>query len=99
MAVTTTKIDRSGPAIRAALAEFAPTELEQFEAEFNEALARAAQDFDLTAAEAVLDRWWEIAVVRANPLTEKERGHLDRARDGDFRGLWEQDAAGNWTQL
>lgn len=42
MAAVTTKIKRSGPAIRSALAESAPTECEQFESEFAQALAQAA---------------------------------------------------------
>ena len=45
--VTTTKIERTGPSIRAALAEFAPAECEQFEAEFQPALGQAAELFDL----------------------------------------------------
>ncbi|WHT21238.1 DUF6247 family protein [Crossiella sp. CA-258035] len=38
-----------------------------FEEEFRAALTRAAEDFDLAAAEAVVLRWWPVAVVTANP--------------------------------
>jgi hypothetical protein len=99
MTAATTKIQHSGPAIRAALAEASPDECAQFEAEFAEALARAGAEFDLAPAEAVLDRWWGIAAIRANPLSEQEQAQLARARAGDCTGLWERDEAGNWTQL
>ncbi|MGH3850332.1 MAG: DUF6247 family protein, partial [Pseudonocardiaceae bacterium] len=99
MTAATTKIERSGPAIRAVLAEVSPGECAQFEAEFAEALARAGAELDLAPAEVVLDRWWGIAVVRANPLSGQEQAQLARARAGDFAGLWERDTAGNWTQL
>jgi Family of unknown function (DUF6247) len=99
MTAATTKIERSGPAIRAVLAKVSPAECAQFEAEFAEALTRAATELDLASAEAVLDRWWGIAVVRANPLSEQEQAQLTHARAGDFTGLWEGDAAGNWAQM
>lgn len=94
-----TKIERSGPAIRAALAEVSPRECAQFEAELAAALAQASAELDLAPADEVLDRWWGIAAIRANPLTAAEREQLDRARGGDFTGLWERDQAGNWVQL
>lgn len=99
MTVATTKIERSGPAIRALLTTASPTECAQFEAEFAEALARAGTEFDLAPAEAVLGRWWGIAAIRANPLSEGEQAQLARAQAGDFTGLWERDEAGNWAQL
>jgi len=99
MTAAMTKVERSGPAIRSALAETSPEECARFEAEFGEALARAGAEFDLAPAAAVLDRWWPIAVTRANPLTEHEQAQLARARDGAFDGLWERDDAGNWAQL
>ena len=68
MTTATTRIKRSGPAIRAVLAEVSPDECAQFEVEFAQALARAGAEYDLAPAEAVLDRWWGIAVIRANPL-------------------------------
>jgi len=103
MTAATTKIQRSGPAIRAALAEASPDECAQLEAEFAEALARAGAEFDLAPPEAVLDRWWGIAAIRANTLSkqeqEQEQEQLARARAEDFTGLWERDEAGSWTQL
>lgn len=68
-----------------------PDKCARFEAEFAEALSRAGVEFDLAPAEAVLDRWWGIAVIRANPLSEAERAQVARARDGVFDGLWERD--------
>ncbi len=99
MTMATTTIKRSGPAIRAVLAEVSPDECAQFEAEFAQALARAGAEFDLAPAEAVLDRWWGIAVIRVNPLSEQEQAQLARAREGVLDGLWERDEAGNWVQL
>ncbi len=60
-----TKIERSGPAIRAVLAELSPAECEEFETEFRQALAHADADFDLGRVDAVLDRWWGIAAMCA----------------------------------
>lgn len=94
-----TKIERSGPAVRAALAEVSPDECAQFEAELASALKQASAELDLTPADEVLDRWRGIAAIRANPLTETEREQLAHARAGDFTGLWERDEAGNWVQL
>ncbi|MBV9011748.1 MAG: hypothetical protein JO272_06795 [Pseudonocardiales bacterium] len=99
MTTATTKIERSGPAIRAILTAASPAECAQFEAEFAEALARGGAEFDLAPAEAVLDHWWGIAAIRANPLSEEEQAQLARARAGDFTGLWKRDEAGNWVQL
>ena len=93
------RIERSGPAGRAALARRSPTECAQFEAEFAQATARAGAEYDLAAAQQVLDRWWGIAVIRANPLSEREQAQLARVRDGVFDGLWERDERGNWHQL
>ena len=98
MTTATTRIERSGPAVRAALARLSPPECAQFEAEFAHAVARAGADYDLAPAEAVLDRWWGIAVIRANPLTEQEQAQLARARDGVFEGLWERDELGDWRK-
>lgn len=81
-----TKVERSGPAIRAALAEAAPEECAQFETAFHQAVAAAGKTFDLGEVEAVLDRWWGIAAIRANPLTEAERHQVARARAGDDTG-------------
>jgi hypothetical protein len=91
-----TKIERSGPAIRAALAA---EECAQFETEFRHALARAETDFDLRPLEALLDRWWGIAAIRANPLSADEQTQVARAKAGDFTGLLARDEQGNWVRL
>lgn len=82
----TTKIDRSGPAVHAALAQYAPQACALFEDEFRQALRSAEQGFDLGPAEAVLDRWWGIAAIRANPLSPAEQDLVARARAGDDTG-------------
>ena len=99
MTTATTRIERSGPAVRAALAQLSPRECARFEAEVAQATARAGVDCDVAPAEAVLDRWWGVAVIRANPLSEHELAQLARAREGVFEGLWERDESGKWHQL
>jgi len=99
MTTATTRIERSGPAVRAALAQLSPGECAQFEAEFAQATARAGSEYDLAPAQQVLDRWWGIAVIRANPLSDHEQAQLARAREGVFDGLWERDDHGDWHQL
>ena len=99
MTTATTRIERSGPAVRAALARLSPQECAQFEADFTQATARAGTDYDLAPAQRVLDRWWGIAVIRANPLSEHELAQLAQAREGVFDGLWERDDHGDWRQL
>jgi hypothetical protein len=86
MTVTTTKMEFSGPAIRAALAACVPAEREQFEAEFRQAVTQIGKTFDLAPVDAVLHRWWGIAAIRATPLTEQERELVARARAGDDSG-------------
>lgn len=81
------RVERSGPAIRAALAEASPDELPEFEAEFRIALAEADDDFDLSRVTAVLDRWWGRAHLRLNPPTPEERAVVEQVARGDFRGL------------
>jgi len=99
MTASTTKIERSAPAVRAVLAEVSPRECAEFEVEFAEGLARAGAEFDLAPAEAVLDRWWGIAAIRVNLLSEHEAAQLAAARGGDFTGLRTRDEHGNWVQL
>lgn len=94
-----TKIERCGSAIRAALAERSADECTQFAAEFQQALDHAAETFDLAPVDAVLDRWWSIAAIRANPLSEHEQAQVDRANTGDFTGLLTRDEQGNWVRL
>ena len=95
MTAATMRIERSGPAIRATLAAVSPEECAAFEAEF----ARASAELDLAPAEEVLDRWWRIAVIRANPLSEKEQAQVARVKAGDFTGLLARDERGNWIRL
>jgi hypothetical protein len=99
MTAATTTVERSGPAIRAALAEFAPDECAQFEAEYAQALNRAGAECDLAPAEAVLDYWWGIAGIRANLLSEQKRTQVARAKAGDFTGLLARDEHGDWVRL
>jgi Family of unknown function (DUF6247) len=94
MTAMTARIERSGPAIRAVLAEHSPKECRQFEDEFHRALALADVQVDLAPAEAVLDRWWGIAAIRANPLTEHEQELVARARAGDESGWVTRDQDG-----
>ena len=86
MTPVATKVERSGPGVRAALAEFAPAECAAFEAQFRQALVDAAQAFELGPVEAVLDRWWGIAAIRANPLSPAEQERVAWARTGNDSG-------------
>lgn len=85
MAVTTT-IERSGRAVREILADLSPAEADLFHREYRDALTKAAETFDLTEAESVLTRWWGIAHIRANPLTDDEQQLVERMRAGDDVG-------------
>jgi uncharacterized protein DUF6247 len=99
MTAATTKIERSGPLIRAVLAEFATDECALFKAEFQQTVEQVSEKFDLAPLDAVLDRRWGIAAIRANPLSEQEHAQVTRARDGVFDGVWARDEQGNWGQL
>jgi hypothetical protein len=90
---------RSGPDIRAALAEHAPTELDNFELEFQDALKVAATSYDTVPIEKVLDHWWRVAVLRSITLSEEEQDQLRRAEAGDFTGLWEQASDGTFRRI
>jgi len=96
-----TVVERSGPAIRAALLAHVPDRCGQFEAEFRSALAAAAQSLDLSGPQAVLARWQAVAMMAANPLSDEERSQIERAKVGDFGGLlsWDQDENGSWVRL
>ncbi len=62
--VTSVAVQRSGPAIRAVLAERgAPGELECFEGEMRAALTAAVADLDLAGVEEVLSRWHSLAAM------------------------------------
>jgi hypothetical protein len=45
-------------------------------------------------SEALLDRWWGIAAIRANPLSEDEQAQVAQANAGDFTGLLARDEQG-----
>jgi len=90
---------RSGPAIHALLAEWAPDEVSRFEREFHHALSEAAQSFDTAPLDDLLERWRRVAAVRANPLTPPEEEQLRRARAGDDTGLWEQAEDGTFRRI
>jgi hypothetical protein len=96
---TTVMIERSGPAIRAALEQYAPDDEPRFTAELRAALTRAGDDLDLAGPQAVLARWHALAIMAANPLDADEQAQLRRAKAGDFTGFSERDDHGNWTTL
>jgi hypothetical protein len=95
-----TVVERSGPAIRAALLAYAPDRCRQFEAEFRSALSAAAQSLDLSGPQAVLARWQAVAMMAANPLSDEECEQIEHAKTGDFSGLlsWDQDDNGSWVR-
>lgn len=97
--VTAVAIERSGPAIRAALAGHSPEDCARFEAELRAALVRATDDLDLSVVETVLARWHALATMAANPLTAAELAQVERAKAGDSTGLYTHDEHGNWIQL
>ena len=90
---------RSGPEIRAALAEYAPAELATFEREFHQALTDAAASYDTGPVDQVLTRWWQVAVSRSVQLSEAEEDQLDRVRAGDFTGLLEPAGDGTFRRV
>lgn len=95
-----TIIERSGPAVRAALLAYASAEeCAQFAAELRSALARAAEDLDLSGPQEVLAHWHALATMDANPFTDEERELIARVRAGDYTGLSTQDGNGNWFRL
>jgi hypothetical protein len=80
-------VQRSGPAIRAALATAAPHELPEFEAELRIALAEADEDLDLARVDHILNRWWGLAHLRLNPPTPEEKSVIAQVARGDFHNL------------
>lgn len=92
------RLERSGPSIRAVLAELAPEDLVEFEAEFRCALAEADDDFDLSRVQAVINRWWGRAHLRIHPPTAEERAAVARVAAGDDSGLHTKTATGHWSQ-
>ncbi|WP_210407953.1 DUF6247 family protein [Allokutzneria sp. NRRL B-24872] len=59
--------ERSAVAVRAALAAYDRDRLVDFEAEFHIAMAEADDDFDLGRVDAVVQRWFAVALMAANP--------------------------------
>lgn len=97
---TKTIIERTGPAVRAALLQYSSAEeCAQFEAELRSALARSAEDLDLSGPLEVLAHWHALAMADANPFTDEERGQIGRMEAGDYRGLHTRDEHGNWVRL
>ena len=81
-------VERTGPAIRAALMQASPDEVPDFEAEFRIALAEADDDFDASRIDRVIGRWWRIAHARLNPVSAQDRAIAERAAAGDPRGTF-----------
>lgn len=67
VASTAAGIERTGPAVRAALAGLAPSKCARFEADFRRALAASHDDFDAERVQDVIGRWWARALVLARP--------------------------------
>lgn len=67
------RVERSARAILQVLRDVAPTEADQFEGEFQDALQQASAAFDLSPVNQVVNRWWGIAYLRLNPPTTEER--------------------------
>ena len=80
-----TVIARPGPAIRVLLAEVSPAECAEFERDFAAAAEQAGREVDIAPLDDVLHRWWRIAAVRGNPLTDAELAMIEGARSGDFK--------------
>jgi uncharacterized protein DUF6247 len=97
---TKTIIERTGPAVRAALLKYSSAEeCSQYEAELRSALARAAEDLDLSGPLEVLAHWHALATADANPFTHQEREQIERMEAGDYTGLHTRDEHGNWVRL
>lgn len=75
-------VPRTAPAIKAALIEHSPEDLDRFETEFHTAMAEADDDFDLSRVSLVISRWWGRAMVRANP-DPKAEAVWERIKAGD----------------
>jgi hypothetical protein len=97
---TKTIIERTGSAVRVALLKYSSAEeCSQFEAELRSALARAAEDLDLSGPLEVLAHWHALAMADANPFTDEEFGQIERMDAGDYAGLHTRDDHGNWVRL
>ncbi|EIV95329.1 DUF6247 family protein [Frankia sp. QA3] len=79
------RVERTGPAIRAALG---PEQRAEFEADFHAAAVETDDTLDLAPLHRVIDRWWPQAVLCANP-------EIQAGIDADRRRL----AAGDLSVL
>ncbi len=59
---------RTPAEIRAALTG---TDRAEFEHDYQAALARAGEQYDLTLLNDVLEQWWQIAVLTADPVAHR----------------------------
>lgn len=110
MSVANTQLDRSGAAVRAVLADLAPAECAQFEAEFHTTMAEVDDDFDTSRMDTLVRRWWARAIVLLSPDPSADVA-WERIKAGDTSDLVEQwrpqadgsqhiyrkDALGRWT--
>jgi hypothetical protein len=95
-----TIIERTGPAVRAALLAYSSAEeCAQFETELRSALAQAKEDLDLSRPLEVLAHWHGLVTLDANPFTDDERELIARMSAGDYTGLRTQDEHGKWVRL
>lgn len=94
---TATTIDRTGPAIRATLAEYAPAERVQFEREFQAALADAGETFDATPVDTLIGRWWArtVALLNPDPAADAARQRIQAGDFSDVSAEWRGQADGS----
>jgi hypothetical protein len=72
---------RTPSGVRAALAG---GDRAEFERDYRAALARAGADFDLTPVHDVVERWWRVAALAADPAAHRRMlGAVDALRAGD----------------
>jgi Family of unknown function (DUF6247) len=80
--VPRTIVNRTGPAVYAALDNAARVE---FEAQFERALVEAATTFDHRPASRVVSQWWAVAVTLANPTDrDQDRETARRVEAGEI---------------
>jgi hypothetical protein len=82
-------VERTGPALRAALAVYAPEDAARFAAaSYGTRWPRARTGpGPWPGPRPVLRRWHTRAVMAANPLTADERAQVERAKGADFTGF------------
>lgn len=97
-AVTTSSVARTGPAVRDALQPW-PLDCQQFEVELAAAAQGIRDTWDLAPAQAVIAHWHRIAVARTQLLSASEREAVRQARSGDYAGLYQQNAEGDFDRI